>query len=192
MLPECCNIVAGGPAHHKAPLWARAPLIDLVQVACRPHLAHTHLSLPLKVVGWSGNMETKVQVSLHRPKKKINLLQLNEMVSLVMYQALTWLCWSPVCLWRGRGVCLESASLFGVGRVHGGGTTYQSQRGKTGPMSISLGTQEAGSSLWKRHMSRGKNFMKISLFPWLNWYLISPTNTKPSSQPLLFKDFQKG
>lgn len=77
VLPECSNVVAGGPAYHKAPLWARAPLIDLVHVACRPHLAHTHLSLPLKVVGWSGNMETKVRVSLHRPKKKINLLQLN-------------------------------------------------------------------------------------------------------------------
>lgn len=59
-LPECSNIVAGGPAHHKAPLWTRAALTHLVHVACSPHLAHTHLGLLLKVVGWSGNTGTKV------------------------------------------------------------------------------------------------------------------------------------
>lgn len=61
-LPECSNIVAGGPANYKAPLWACAPLIDLVRVARSPHLDHTNLGLPLKVVGWSGNTETNALV----------------------------------------------------------------------------------------------------------------------------------
>lgn len=51
VLPECGNIVAGGPAHHKAPLWTHAALTHLIHVACRPHLAHTHLGLLLEVVG---------------------------------------------------------------------------------------------------------------------------------------------
>ena len=50
VLPECSNVVAGGPAHHKAPLWTGAALTHLVHVARRPHLAHTHLGLLLKVV----------------------------------------------------------------------------------------------------------------------------------------------
>lgn len=51
VLPESSHIVAGGPAQHKAPLRAAAPLTHLFHVGCGPHLAHTHLGLLLKVVG---------------------------------------------------------------------------------------------------------------------------------------------
>lgn len=51
VLPKHSDIVAGGPAHDKAPLWVGASLTHLVHAACRPHLTHTDLGLLLEVVG---------------------------------------------------------------------------------------------------------------------------------------------
>lgn len=47
--PECGNTIAGGPAHHEAPLWIRAPLKHFIHAVSRPHLTHSDLSLYLKM-----------------------------------------------------------------------------------------------------------------------------------------------
>ncbi len=77
---------------------------------------------------------------------------------------LTWLWRSPVCRWTGRGVGPESASRSSTEHVRAGETTYQSWRGRTGPMGRCLGTQEPGSSLWitQQHMEPKSVWWKTS------------------------------
>lgn len=147
VLPECSNIVAGGPAHHEAPLWTGAALTHLVHVACSPHLAHTHLGLLLKVAGWSGNTETKVPMWLYiHPQTKTTSVKVNGFhgdapstylallitsMSVKRKRCLSWLC-IPVrswtCPWRRNDLSEPSRKEW----------TNEELSGHTGSWKLSL------------------------------------------------------
>lgn len=169
VLPECNNIVAGGPAHHKAPLWTRAALTHLVHVGCSPHLAHTRLGLLLKVVGWSGSAETEARVRpcIHPQNKNHHAsLQVNRChgdapstylallitsMSVKRKRCLSWVCTplrSWTCPWRRRDLSKPARKEW----------TNEQLSGDTGSWKLSLDETHTQKKEKKCCPSRANSF----------------------------------